>query len=251
MDDPPVRYWVTGEEGWRFAADWPPPEARWTKFYLTNWERLRVEAFVPGSVDACIPADTFTQMPLSQTNRVQSLRFVSERLPEDLLIAGPAVLNLFAAIDQPDTNWIIVIKDIGPDPTVRSAREDGRRLPDGVPEREVTRGWLKASQRALDSERSKPWKPWHKLTRAAAKPVEPGKIEEYAIEIMASAHRYRAGHRICLEITSLDVPTGVGGATNAEYIPYHVCSSRTVTHQVYHDLQRPSHLLLPVLPVQP
>jgi predicted acyl esterase len=247
LNEPAVRFWVTGDERWHVARDWPPPQVNWTKFYLTHWERLRVEPFVAGSVDALIPPDTFTQMPLSQTNRVQCLRYVSERLPADLLIAGPAVMQLFASIDATDTNWIIILKDIGPDPTVLSAREGERMTPTDVPEREITRGWLKASNRALDPHRSRPWKPWHKLTRAAAQAVTPGKIEEYAVELMASAHRYRAGHRICVEITSLDVPTGIGGATNAEYIPFHVCSSKTVTHQIYHDFSRPSHLLLPIL----
>jgi uncharacterized protein len=249
LDERAVRYWVTGAESWRMADDWPPPEVLWTKFFLTNWERLRVEPFVPSSVDENIPPDTFTQMPLTQTRRVQALRYVSEVLPEDLLIVGPAVLNLFAAIDQSDTNWIIVIKDIGPDPHVLTAREGERELGAGLPEREITRGWLKASNRALDLERSKPWKPWHKLTRNAAKSVTPGQIEEYSIELMASAHLYRAGHRIAVEIGSMDVPTGIGGATNAEYIPYHVCGSQTVTHRIYHDPSRPSHLLLPIIPV--
>ena len=93
-----------------------------------------------------------------------------------------------------------------------------------MPERELTRGWLKASNRALDAKRSKPWKPWHKLTREARQKVTPGKIEEYAIEIFAMANLFRKGHRICVEITSLDLSTGVLGATNVEYIPYHVCS---------------------------
>jgi predicted acyl esterase len=35
---------------------------------------------------------------------------------------------------------------------------------------------------------------------------------------------------------------------NAEYVPYHVCSSKTVLHKIYHDANRPSHLLLPVIP---
>jgi hypothetical protein len=70
---------------------------------------------------------------------------------------------------------------------------------------------------------------------------------EYRIQILATANQFKAGHRICLEITSMDVPTGTGAMTNVEYIPYHVCSSRTVTHRVYHDAERPSHLLLPVI----
>ena len=115
------------------------------------------------------------------------------------------MLNLFAAIDQDDTNWIIILKDVGPDPSVRTAREGEREIPADLAERELTRGWLKASNRALDPERSKPWKPWHKLTREAQRKVTPGKIEEYAIEIFATANLFRKGHRICVEITSLDL----------------------------------------------
>jgi hypothetical protein len=46
----------------------------------------------------------------------------------------------------------------------------------------------------------------------------------------------------------MDVPTGTGAMTNVEYIPYHVCSSQTVTHRIYRDAERPSHLLLPIIP---
>jgi predicted acyl esterase len=86
------------------------------------------------------------------------------------------------------------------------------------------------------------------LTRDAQKKVMLGTIESYAIEIMATANLFRRGHRICLEIMSADMPTGVGGATNAEYVPNHICSSRTTLHKIYHDARRPSHLLLPVIP---
>ena len=75
-----------------------------------------------------------------------------------------------------------------------------------------------------------------------------GEVVEYKIEILATANQFKAGHRICLEITSMDVPTGTGAMTNVEYIPYHVCSSKTVTHRIYRDADRPSHLLLPVIP---
>src|SRR5208337_4177949 len=140
---------------------------------------------------------------------------------QDLTIAGASVLNLYAAIDQDDTNWIVILKDVGPDVGVQSARE---------------------------GERDIPGRPWHPLTRAAQRPVAPGEINEYAIEIMATANQFRRGHRICVEITSLDLATGVGGATNVEYIPYHICSSRTVLHSIFHDPAHPSHLLLPVIP---
>ena len=79
-------------------------------------------------------------------------------------------------------------------------------------------------------------------------PVKPGEVVEYQIQILATANQFKTGHRICLDITSMDVPTGTGAMTNVEYIPYHVCSSKTVTHRIYRDAERPSHLLLPIIP---
>lgn len=248
MNDPPIRYWVMGANEWRSGADWPLPETQWTKFYLNSWERLQVTPFTPSSVDDELPADAFAQMPPTQTNAVQTLRYMTDPLPEDLLIAGPSVLNLFAAIDQDDTNWIVSLKDVGPDGSVRTVREGERDLPRDLHERELTRGWLKASHRAIDPARSKPGRPWHPLTRQAQKKVAPGEITEYAIEIMATANLFRRGHRICIDIASADMPTGVGGATNAEYVPNHISSSKTTLHKIYHDGNRPSHLLLPVIP---
>jgi putative CocE/NonD family hydrolase len=247
LNDPPVRFWVMGANEWRSASDWPPPETQWIKFYLRGWERLTTDPFVPSSADDYQAPDAFAQMPASQTNRIQKLRYLSEPLAEDLTIAGPSVLHLYAAIDQDDTNWIVILKDVGPDAGVQTAREGEHDITPGLRERELTRGWLKASHRAVDPGRSLPGRPWHPLTRAARKPVAPGEINEYAIEIMATANQFKRGHRICVEITSLDVATGVGGATNVEYIPYHICSSKTVLHKIYHDAKHPSHLLLPVI----
>jgi hypothetical protein len=248
MDEPPVRYWVMGANEWRTANDWPLPETQWTKFYLNSWERLQTAPFTPASVDDELPPDAFVQMPPTHTNAIQKLRYLSDPLPHDTLVAGPMVLNLFAEIDQDDTNWIVSFKDVGPDVSVRTVREGERELRTDLPEREVSRGWLKASHRALDPQRSKPWKPWHPLTREAQKKVVPGEVTEYAIEIMATANLFRRGHRICIEIASADMPTGVAGATNAEYVPNHICSSRTTLHKIYHDGKRPSHLLLPIIP---
>lgn len=247
MNEPPVRYWVMSANEWRSATDWPPPRTQWTKLFLDSWERLRVEAPRANSVDDFAAPDTFVQMPPTQTRTIQRLRYVSEPFARDTLVAGPMELVLHAAIDRDDTNFIVVVSDLGPDSSVRTAREGERDLP-AMPEREISRGWLKASHRAIDEARSKPGRPWHKLTRAARKPVTPGEIVEYRIAIMATANLFRAGHRVALDIASLDLPTGVGGATNVEYVPYHICSAKTVVHAIHHDPARPSHLLLPVVP---
>jgi hypothetical protein len=31
------------------------------------------------------------------------------------------------------------------------------------------------------------------------------------------------------------MPTGIGGAANAEYAPNHICSSKTIVHTIYHE----------------
>jgi putative CocE/NonD family hydrolase len=237
-----------GANKWLLAEDWPLPETRWIKFYLHSWGRLRTEPYTPLSRDGYDEPDAFVQMPPTLTRTISGLKYMTDPLPEDTLIVGPSALYLYASIDQEDTNWIVILKDVGPDVSVRTAREGETEIPPHLPERELTRGWLKASHRAIDQARSKPWKPWHPLTKEARKPVKPGEIELYAIEILATANLFKAGHRICLEITSLDLPTGVSGATNVEYIPYHICSSRTTLHKIYRNEKHPSHLLLPIIP---
>ena len=248
MNEPPVKFWVMGANRWRFADDWPLPETRWTKFYLHSWERLRTAPFSPSSIEDYEEPDAFLQMPPTHTRRIERLRYMTEPLPEDVLVAGPSALYLYAALDQPDTNWIVILKDVGPDESVRTARQGEMDTPADLQERELTRGWLKASNRAIDLERSRPWEPWHPLTREAARPVVPGEINEYAIDILATANLFKRGHRICLDITCLDLPEGVSGATAIEYIPYHICSSRTTVHKIYHNEKYPSYLLLPVIP---
>lgn len=247
MNEPPVKVWVTGENRWRTADDWPPKAVQWTRLYLHAWGRLREELFEAGSRSDAPEPDAFLQMPPTHTDEIVRLRYLSEPLTDDLLVMGPISLTIHAAIDAEDTNWIAVLKDVGPDTSVRTAREGEMRVPAGLPERELTRGWLKASYRAVDPARSAPGAPFHPLTRETWQPVVPGEVNEYQIELMPVANLFRRGHRICIEIGCLDLPSGPAGAASVEYIPYHLCSSRSVAHRVYRDAANPSHLLLPVV----
>ncbi len=248
MAEPRVKYWVMGANNWRTGDDWPLPETKWTPYYLHSWEKLSLEPHLPESATFVNePPDAFVQMPPSQTNKIERLRYMTEPLPDDLLVAGPISLTLYASLDQPDTNWIIILKDVGPDVSVQTARQGERSVPDDLYERELTRGWLRASRRAVDPERSRPWKPWHYLTQDKIQPVVPGEVNEYQIEILSTCNLFKAGHRICLDITSLDLAEGVAQETTVEYIAPHVCSSETVLHKVYHNARYQSQLLLPVI----
>ena len=50
-------------------------------------------------------------MPVTRTTKIERLRYMTEPLPRDVTVVGPITLTLHAAIDQEDTNWIVVLKD--------------------------------------------------------------------------------------------------------------------------------------------
>ena len=46
--------------------------------------------------------------------------------------------------------------------------------------------------------------------------MKPGEINEYAIEILSTTNIFKAGHRICLDITSMDIPSGLADAHDVD-----------------------------------
>lgn len=247
MEEPAVRYWVTGENKWRYADNWPVPETEWTPLYFECWERLRTNPADPNAFDGCNDPDAFVQMQPTLTNKIEKVRYMTDPLPEDVTIAGPISATFWASLDSDDTNWIVSLKDLGPDGSDRTGRAGEQEIPE-LPEKYLTKGFLKASLRALDAEKSTPYKPWHKLTKEAEEKVVPGEINEYNVEVMSVCHTFKAGHRICVEISCLDLPDGACCVCDTEYIPYHICRNATVLHKIYRDANHPSHILLPVIP---
>ena len=249
MEEPAVRYFVTGENKWRSGDAWPLPETEWKPFYFDSWERLREEPIDPDSIEGTKVPDAFVQVPPTITNKIEKVRYVSEPLPEDLTIAGPIAAKFWASIDDDDTNWFVTLKDLAPDHMDRTGRKGEWEILK-TQEKYLTKGMLKASLRELDEERSLPYRPWHKLTKEAEKKVIPGEINEYDVEVMSVCHTFKAGHRICVEISCLDLPDGACAVCDTEYIPYHICRNATVLHKIYRDGEHPSHVLLPVIPDQ-
>jgi putative CocE/NonD family hydrolase len=77
--------------------------------------------------------------------------------------------------------------------------------------------------------------------------ITPGEIYEYLIDLWATSHLFKAGHRLRLEVSSSNFPrydrnpnTGNDFGTDSEL--------RQAKQQVFHDDLHPSHLILPVIP---
>ena len=110
---------------------------------------------------------------------------------------------------------------------------------------QVTAGFLLASQRAVDPQKSsyspsgQLIRPWHPFTKASQQPVTPGDPNEYQIEIYPTSQVFKKGHQIRLTIGTADTP-----ATSTP-LPDLVNELGTIT--VLHGPAYPSNVLLPVI----
>jgi len=227
MDEPPIKIFITGIDEWRYENEWPLERTKWTKFYLRSRHRLLMEP-EPFDIES-VPPDGFYQAPLTVTDKVYSLNYKSPPFLEDTEITGPAALYLYASIDTDDTNWMVNIYDVDP---------FGKRI-------KVTTGWLKASHREIDENKSTPWRPYHPHTRAL--PVPPGEIILYQIKIYPFSNVFRKKHCIELEIRSIEPPED----PEIGILPpdgFHLNSGRATTHKIYRDKINQSYLLLPIIP---
>jgi len=187
MEGPPIRYFVEGAGEWRTAEEWPLPETRWTDLFLgldgtisaqEAREGYRDYLFLPPTVKR--PRNT-NPPPLPRV-----LAWDTRPLERAVDLVGPFVLHLEASSTATDTDWIVKLCDVAP---------DGRVL-------DLTQGWLRASHRAVDEERSKPYHPYHPHDRFD--PLTPGEPTSFEIEVLPTAHRFLPGHRMRLLLTSQD-----------------------------------------------
>lgn len=238
-EEPPVRLFVMGANKWREAQEWPVEGTRFMKFYLHE-DRWLNEYPTIGEQQST----SFDYDPQGHT----SLFFDSSVLIEDTEVTGPLSFFLSAACSVDDTAWVVSLYDVFP---------DGRR-------HFLSRGWLKASHRELDAERTTSWQPYH--THRNPQPLEPDQVYDYAIEMMPIANVFRAGHRIGLEIACDDRALVEGGrgwlsslfpsdpdrATVDEIMMQKfycqlAVDSRPKRLTIHHEENHSSYLLLPIL----
>ncbi len=220
-DGPPIRYWLENAGEWRATASWPPPEARFHGLHLCGDGRLAPEEGPPGE------RAYWYESPLAPRTRHPNppplpplLAWETPPLPADLDVAGPLEVELDAATTATDADWIVKLIDVAPDGT----------------ERDLTQGWLRASHRALDPSRSRPGAPFHPHDRV--EPVAPGARVAYRVALVTTAHRFVAGHRVRLALTSCD--HGGFAMQGMEHVPL----AQSARHTIFSS----SRLVLPVLP---
>lgn len=229
MDEPLYKFTVLNS-GMRYEKEWPLARTDWKKLYLRSFGRLRWDK----EPDSNLPADGFTHMPPSVSTEVNCLKYRTSRFPRDMEITGPIELHLWASIDATDANFIVKLSDI---------------MPSGTAHPLLRYGALRASH-PLDEAKSLIGRPVH--DNSISIPVVPGEIREYVIEINPTSIIIPAGHMIELEVTSMNpnschTESWTGKVGNMNVIP----TNTTTSYKIYRDNNRPSYLLLPVIPYTP
>jgi hypothetical protein len=108
------------------------------------------------------------------------------------------------------------IRNIGPDG--KDVCEVGQR---GEPLVAVTKGWLRASHRKLDPQRSLPYRPYH--AHDERRWLKPGEMVECQVEIWPTSMVFKKGHKLRLDIAPVD---GVGSSHFTHYHADYICSRR-------------------------
>ncbi len=216
MDEPPIRCFIPPTGEWKSLNDWPPPEARWTTFYLHKDRILSEHELWPSE-----GTDAFDESNFEHG----SLTYTTPPLVENTEALGPSVLTLY--LSTSDTDALLFV-------TLLAIDREGK-------EEELTRGWLRASQRRL-REDSKPWEPIQ--AHEDREPLEPGKIYELRIPIVATARLFQAGERIAIRIKGADDEPALNSLQ--ALARNHLRRPRPARITIHHDESHPSHLDLPI-----
>jgi predicted acyl esterase len=152
-------------------------------------------------------------------------------MQSDTPITGLISANLWANLSTTDATLIAVLSEV--DPSGAS--------------NQITAGFLLASQRAIDPQRSSyaanglMIRPWHPFTKESQQAVTPGEPTQYDVEIYPTSDVVKAGNRLRLTIGTAD--------TFSTFTPVTSLGQElggTIT--ILHDAQHPSSVLLPYQP---
>ncbi len=234
---PPVRIFVMGINQWRDEEEWPLARARGVKYYLGPDGQLgnkpdphsTPDTFVydprnpvptTGGAVCCDPR-IFPWGPLDQRpieKRRDVLVYSTAPLASPVEVTGPVKVVLSVASNAPDTDFTAKLVDVFPD-------GNARNLTDGL-----------LRMRYRDS-------------LETPKPMTPGEVYKATIDAGVTSNVFLAGHRIRVEISSSNFPRfDRNPNTGGPVADAGAKDVRPAIQTVYHEHERYSYVLLPVVP---
>ena len=149
--------------------------------------------------------------------------FQTEPLEAPVEVVGPIRVVLYASSTAVDTDFTVKLVDVYP------PSED---FPTGF-EMNLTDGILRARYR---NDPSRP------------EPMTPGEVHELVIRPYPTANRFKAGHRIRIDVSSSNFPRFDVNPNTGEPLGRHR-RSVTADNSIHHEPAYPSHVVLPLVAV--
>jgi predicted acyl esterase len=258
LEEPPVKLEIrTGGSQksypFRFENEWPLARTQWTKLYLkierepSSDEHAsegqlaaappRTEGKLTYSASGMTKAGVASGSSLSTTHGAAmrlGVSFETAPMTEATEVTGPLMMNLWVSSTTEDMDVFITLRNIGPDgKDVPEVGQHGQPVP-------LTKGWLRASHRKLDPERSLPYRPYHPHNERLW--LTPGEPVECQIEIWPTCIMLGKGHKLRVDIQPRD---GIG---SAPYTHYHADYNSGAQNTIHSGGGKQSYLLLPIIP---
>ena len=232
--------WVLGEDKWRGENEWPLARTHYKKAYLhsqgsantiwgdgsLSWElpqasesRLDEYDYDPRDPVMSLMRGDSQAAPVDQSphdHRQDILVYDFPVVDSNLELVGPVSLNLWAQTDGFDTDWTAKLAVV---------YEDGLAV-------NLTYGIMRARYRdGYDN----------------PKLLKLNELFEYTIKLNPIGCLLKPGQKLRLYVSSSDFPNFDRNHNNGQ--DYWSDSDLRVAHQqVFHSVDRPSHILLPVIP---
>jgi predicted acyl esterase len=263
MNDPPVRVQVrTGNAAYFELSEdtWPIARTRYTRHYLdaspSAWsgdgvrrDFFRISQTLPTvenstSYDAHLELGTPIPFPKGHVGGTPrwstGVSFVSDPMPEDMVLAGYMKVGLWVASTSSDMDVHVSLRVI--DEQDREIRYEALVMPiDPEHIHPVGYGPLKVSHRKLDGKRTTEYWPVHTHAEADYAALEKDQIVAIEVGLNPSSALVRKGYRLRLDIQP-NAPAGV--PSRAYDASYH----RDATNTIYTGPAHPSYVQLPLIP---
>ena len=216
----------------RGENEWPLARTRWTKLFLCPDDM---------SLRDTPPAEQ--QLTYDATG--DGLTFRTPPLEHETEITGPMAAHLVVSSSTTDADLFLVVRvfDLQDNEVTFQGALD--------PNTPIAQGWLRASHRRLDPDKSLPYRPYHLHDRV--EPLTPGERYAVEVEIIPSCIVVPPGHRIALTVRGKDYEYQGEIGEFARTFHYASKGVGPFTHSEVHPGQVSLHLgdaylLLPIIP---
>ena len=168
----------------RGENEWPLARTQWTKYFLQ-----------PDGL-ALTPRPPTEAAALTYDTTGDGLTFRMPPLPKSLEITGPVAAKLWVSSRTTNADLFLALRVFDPEgKEVTFVGSNDPRVPVGL-------GWLRASHRKLDPDKSLPYRPWHMHDEEW--PLTPGQPVELDIEIWPTSIVVPPGYQLALTVRGKD-----------------------------------------------